>query len=115
MQRKPTPQTRGPNAAEDRFRSWVKEQPCITCNNTGYVFVDHVMGATFRHNKVLIGHWFLLPLDGWCDRQKTGGKRKQFREKFGNYSDLWLKLIERYPRKDEIPKEVIEAIKDWGQ
>ncbi|CAL9960933.1 hypothetical protein VPH219E481_0056 [Vibrio phage 219E48-1] len=109
MQRKPSKKTRGVNADEKRFMSWVKTQSCICCGND-YVIVDHCMGATYKHNRVLIGMWYLIPLCQLCDNIKTQGSRRGFREQFGPMSELWLKLIENY--QEEIPSDVIEAITD---
>ena len=109
MQRVATRQSRGANSAEKRFIGWVKQEPCICCNAPAPSIADHAMGATFKKNKVLIGHFWLLPLCQWCDNVKTHGSRRQFISQFGLMSDLWLKLIEKY--EGVIPLDVIEAIK----
>lgn len=109
MQRKPTKNTRGPNAKEKRFQGWIKECVCTWCSTPGPGIVDHVKGSTYKHNKVLIGHWFVLPNCPTCDHKKTiKGK------KLGDYARAWLFEVELYPNKHEVPLEVIEAIKDWG-
>ena len=113
MQRKPTKNTRGPNAEEKRFMVWVKDQPCAVYDIPGPSIVQHCEGATFRHNKVLIGHWFLLPLSVKADDLVTYGNRRWFRQEHGTQSSLWLKLIESSPFNP--PQEVVEAIKDWGK
>ena len=72
--------------------------------------MDHAKGATFKHNKVLIGHWFCLPVCVICDHEKTiGGKRQ------GNESEAWLSLIEAYSDEVTPPDDVIAAIKDWNK
>lgn len=113
MQRKTTKTTRGSNAIEKRFLSWVKDQDCCCCGETGPSIVDHAYGSTFKHNKILLGHWFLLPLCPACDEVDTQGSRKAFRVKFGSKAGLWLRLIEKSPVQP--PDEVAEAIKDWGK
>jgi len=76
VQRKATKNTRGPNADEKRFQGWLKDQPCCWCDSEAGVIVDHAKGATFKHNKVLIGHRFCLCPCVECDTQKTiHGKR----------------------------------------
>lgn len=91
MQRKASKNTRAKNSAEKCFQAWLKEQPCIWCGNTGPSIVDHARGGSFKHNKVLIGEWFCLPVCVPCDTQKTiHGKR------LGNEADQWLALIVRY-------------------
>lgn len=109
MNRKPTKNTRGPNAAEKRFQGWIKQCDCTWCSNPGPSIVDHVKGATYKHNKVLIGHWFVLPNCQICDHQKTiEGK------KLGDYTKAWIFEMNAYPKKHEVPEEVIQAITDWG-
>ena len=90
MQRKPTKNTRGPNAEEKRFAAYTKESDCIACGAEGPSIVDHVAGATYKHNKVLIGHWFLIPLCVTCDTIKTQGSGKVLAAKIDNsLSSLW--------------------------
>ena len=113
MNRKPTKNTRGPNIDEKRFMAWVKWQNCCCCGVAGPSIVDHAFGATFKHNKVLIGHWFILPLCPLCDSVDTHGSRRAFRDKFGPKSELWLKLIEK--TSVDVPIDVVNAIKDWGK
>lgn len=112
MQRKPTKNTRGPNADEKRFQGWLKNRYCEWCGSESGSIVDHCRGATFKHNKVLIGHTLCLPQCVTCDTQKTiHGKR------LGNESARCLLLLNKF-RIDtgiEFPVEVIEAIKDWNK
>lgn len=109
MQRKPTKKSRGPNAAEKRFHAYVKESNCCWCNNPGPSIVDHVKGSTFRHNKVLIGHWFVLPNCQICDHKKTiEGK------KLGDSSEAWFKLALAYELESEITCDVAASINHWG-
>ena len=112
MQRKSTATTRGPNASEKRFQGWLKEQACSWCTNEGPSIVDHAKGATFKHNKVLVGHWFCLPVCPVCDTEKTiRGKL------LGNQAEKWLEIIENYliESKRAAPPEVEHAIQDWGK
>lgn len=112
MQRKPTKNTRGPNADEKRFQGWLKEQPCVWCGNDGPSIVDHCRGATFKHSKVLIGHWFCLPACVDCDTEKTiHGKR------LGNESVRWRDKIEDYliDTLKTAPLEVENSIQDWNK
>lgn len=112
MQRKPTKNTRGPNADEKKFQGWLKEQPCVWCCNDGPSIVDHCRGATFKHNKVLIGHWFCLPQCVECDTQKTiNGKR------LGNESRNWLFKNAEYKRLvgSTAPLDVINSIGSWDK
>ena len=112
MQRKSTKTTRGPNASEQRFQGWLKERNCVWCGNPGPSIVDHCRGATFKHNKTLIGHTFCVPQCVTCDTQKTiHGKR------LGNESEACLRMIMEYTltRPEELDDSVILAIEDWGR
>lgn len=111
MQRKPTKNTRGPNAEEKRFQGWVKEQPCCWCGSESGSIVDHVMGSTFRHNKTLIGHWFVLPNCAECDYKKT-----ELGQKLGDYAEKWSEVEARYQVDGYrgAPDEVWIVIEQWG-
>ena len=101
--------TRYANADEKRFHKWLKEQPCVWCGNDGPSIVDHCRGATFKHNKTLIGHWFCLPCCVVCDTQKTiHGKR------LGNESQTWFELWSLGYQMD-CPQEVIDAILNFNK
>jgi len=114
MQRRASSNTRGPNAAERKHATWVKcGNTCAACRRYALLILHHAEGATFRHNKELIGHWFVLGLCQECDDIVTHGSRRAFREKFGPQSEIWLRQFERYPFKNECPTEVVAAIKDW--
>ena len=124
MQRKPTKNTRGPNTGERKFQAWLKKQPCCVTGNPGPSIVHHCEGATFKHNKVLIGHWFCIPLCQEIDNVITLGSRRKFRDLYGLQSRYWLKLIDKYSQKDKIgstynpcaaPDDVYLAIMDWNK
>lgn len=113
MQSKPSKNRNGrsANAAEKAFQGWVKYQPCIWCGSESGSIVDHVVGAKTGHNKVHIGHWFVLPNCEICDKKKTiEGK------KLGNYSHQWSKLMIAYrlEMNKYAPNDVAGAINDWG-
>ncbi len=113
MQRKKSKKTRSENAEEKAFRKWVAEQPCIECGDYP-VIVDHCYGSSFKHNKVLIGMWALLPLCEQCDRVKTFGSHNTYREVFGRtQSQAWESLIDK--NNYTVPDDVYLAIHDWNK
>ena len=115
MQRKATKQTRGPNAEEKRFHAYTKESDCI-CGNPGPSIVHHCEGATFKHNKVLCGHWFVIPLCLTCDNVITHGSRKAFRERFCAQSDLWQNhILCSDSFQSTCPVDVYDSIIDWDK
>jgi hypothetical protein len=112
MQRKSNSKTRGPNAEEKKFQLWLKGHDCVWCGNPGPGIVDHCRGATFRHNKILIGHRFCISQCWECDHRKTiGGKRQ------GNEAQSWLKLNAEYELETgiETPYDEVLAIQDWDK
>ena len=112
MQRKATKNTRGPNADEKRFQGWLKTHHCAWCGNEGPSIVDHARGATFKHNKTLVGHWFCLSACAICDEEKTiRGKR------LGDESFAWGRLHQDYFNEmgKSAPIDVERAIGDWGK
>ena len=113
MNRKPTSNTRGPNAAEKRFHAITKESDCIACGNEGPSIVHHCEGSCFKHNKVLCGHMFVIPLCLRCDDVITQGSRKAFRERFGPQSDCWQFHIEQ--TGFIAPVDIHNAIVDWNR
>jgi len=116
MQRKATKKTRGPNKDEKEFIKWVKTKPCIECGG-GPSIADHLYGSTFRHNKILIGMWAIIPLCYDCDRVKTNGSHNTYRETFGRtQAEAWQELIaESLEWTNRVPLEVWQAIKDWNR
>lgn len=118
MQRKRSPNTRHANANEKRFHAYTKESDCINCGRAGPSIVDHVAGATYKHNKVLIGHWFVIPLCVECDEVKTKGSNKVFVEKFGSsMAEFWLNHVINCSIKitGMMPKNVTDSIMDCGK
>ncbi len=111
MQRRPTKNTRGPNSEEKAFQGWIKKQCCIWCGSNSGSIVDHVKGATFKHNKVLIGHWFVLPDREVCDYKKTVEGKK-----LGDYASKWNLLHGEYQVETGsfAPSDVYMAIHQWG-
>jgi hypothetical protein len=96
MQRKPTKNTRGRNAIEKAYQGWLKEQPCAYCGAPGPSIVDHARGATFKHNKTLVGHAFCTSKCQTCDDYKTHGSHNKHFEMTGKTeSDAWW---EQYPK-----------------
>lgn len=116
MQRKATKNTRAANAAEKRFMAFVKLCDCVSCGMDGPSIVDHMYGATFKHNKVLIGMWALLPYCYLCDEIKTKLGRKAHNRVFGQtQAALYLAFLENtVPAHLMPPEEVVATIIDWG-
>lgn len=110
MQRKATKQSRTANKAEKAFISWTKGCTCICCN-LGPVEVHHIYGSSAkrRHGleRVMVGHWAVIPLCEDCHRMVGESKRK-FIVMYGEQEYLWLCHRDNYP--ETIPENVIGAI-----
>jgi len=113
MQRKATKNTRGPNTLEKAFQGWLKERPCGYCGNPGPSIVDHARGATFKHQKTLIGHIFCTPRCERCDFHKTTKGRRVVHGKFESQvciDELDVFLVET---KANISYEIYAALVDF--
>ena len=118
MQRKATKNTRGPNAIEKAYHAWLKGQPCAYCNIPGPSIVDHARGATFKHNKVLIGHAFCTSKCEKCDSYKTQGSHKRHLEMTGKTeSQAWIYqvIIFEIQTGKFFDFDIHRAIYDWAK
>ena len=79
----------------------------------------HVLGRSAKHNKVAIGHWFILPVpfdlhDVSSNHQyNVTHNKKAFVKRFGNQRDIFMWMLEEM-RDDgyELPPfDVCEAIR----
>ena len=115
MQSKPSSNTRARNKAEGDFQGWLKEQYCCASEQYG-VQVHHCKGKTFKHKKVLIGHWFCIPLSVEAHKEYHDSPRA-FCNDYGPQSLLWMFLIKRYVRETgkNCPDEVYDSIMDWNK
>ena len=118
MQRKATPQSRAPNAAEKRWMSFVKGQSnCWACGQYGPVEGHHVVGSAGKEKvnlvTVLIGHWFVIALCPDC--HSLAGFSKLFRDLHGRQSRIWAERIGTYASKNECPDEVYQGVMKNGR
>jgi len=118
MQRKPTKNTRGPNAQEKAFQGWLKEQGCAYCPTPGPSIVDHARGSTFKHQKVLVGHAFCTSKCEKCDSYKTNGNHRAHFEGTGiTESGAWiLQTMEWNEQNGQLfPDDVDFAMQDFAE
>jgi hypothetical protein len=116
MRRKSTKTTRGPDKAEKEFMRATKVSPCVVCGARPPSIVDHCLGSTFKNKKVLVGHWFVIPLCYACDKFKStpNGSVSRFIDMSGHrLCDLWEKHVESVG--SEPPEEVRDSIMSWGR
>lgn len=101
MQRKPTRQSRGPNAKEKAFQAWLKFEPCSFCFAPGPSILDHCKGSSFKVNKLMLGHIFINPKCQECDNVVTHGARQSLFVRDGERftdSDATLEQMDEYAK-----------------
>ena len=115
MRRKASKNTRGPNAYEIAFQGWLKAQECAT-GGSGITEVHHCKGSTFKHNKVLVGHWFCIPLSQSSHSAYHNGT-KAWREYYGSQANIWVINLLDYAAETgkTCPDDVYDSIVDWGR
>lgn len=114
------------NAAQKRWMetisNWYEQVGFIDLELESYLFQrHHVAGRKYKHNKVAIGEWFILPLpfnlhDVSSDHPLNVTHHKnKFTEKFGLQSVLFKEMIESMVELGVIlpfDQDVINSIMD---
>jgi hypothetical protein len=115
MQRKPTRQSRGPNADEKAFQAWLKGRLGIT-GGEGLTEVHHCVGSSVKKNKIHIGHWFCIPLSQ-SSHWLFHNRKREWKKSFGVQSFLWEIEIINYSNETgrEPPNDVYDAILETGK
>ena len=94
-----------PTAAQKRFRENLREL------YPGSV-IHHPVGVTGKHNKVKIGHWWIIALsEASHDLIHTIGKERKDEEKLQFFVQM-LMYMQVYG-KIPVPAEVINSISDY--
>jgi len=109
-----------PNSKELRWREDVRALGCILTGEKLAVEIHHVVGASAKHDKTSIGHWFILPLSKWYHRDDSllnvTDNKKTFEETFGSQVSLFNRLLElyefHYGCRPPVDDSVIRAIRD---
>lgn len=70
-----------PNQRQQSFWEALADTGCCNCGGWP-VSIHHCAGSAARHNKVKIGHWFVLPLCWQCHQGTDGihGLRARFNQ-----------------------------------
>ncbi len=115
--------------ASAKQRQWMSDITEWSICNIGLLYGDdyigaipqrhHVLGRSAKHNKVAIGHWFILPVpfelhDVMSNHpENVTHRKKAFIKRFGTQRDLFLTMVESM--RDEgyelPPADVCEAIR----
>ena len=82
--------------------------------------LHHVLGRSAKHNKVAIGHWFIIPVlfelhdvSGKHDCNVTNYKHR-FTDKYGNQREIFKDMVNdmRMEMYSLPPADVLRAIED---
>ena len=109
-------------------KKWLKllgERPCVI-TGSNYTQLHHVAGRTYKHHKVLIGPWFVLPLAVELHDVSSNHPlnvthhRKLFSAEYGSQAILWFDMVldiecDLYCRRIKnnfFGMDVVEAILD---
>lgn len=109
-----------PNTQQKRWRETIRDLGCIACGWPSHIEIHHPVGATAKHNKQPIGHWWILPLCKSCheavteDRDALSYIAFRFRlvGPFDSEKLLFMKLLERVT-EIPFPSETEAAILDY--
>ena len=109
-----------PTAAMRKWQDDVRQFGCVaTGADPAHCQLHHVHGATYKHNKVLIGPWFILPLHHKLHDIRSNDPRNvtnfpaAFTLKYGPQHMLFLKMITTMLARGielPFPMEVLNAI-----
>ena len=77
----------------------LRERGCIITGRCD-IHLHHIYGRTFKHNKILIGPWAILPL--WWEMHDSGmthprhvhKRRKAFNKAYGWQGDVFLAMCQ---------------------
>lgn len=97
----------------------VREQGCIITGRND-VQIHHVVGRSYKHNKVLIGPWFILPLCWYLHDVHSNSKhnvthfRHNFTRVYGFQRDLFANMVKTMQNQGyEVPETtILQAISE---
>lgn len=90
------------------------------CSCYGEIQRHHVLGRSARHNKIDIGHWFIIPVPFALHDVSSGHPdnvthfKKSFVNRFGNQRDIFKAMVDdmRMEMYELPPVDVLNAIMD---
>ena len=120
-----------PTAKQKRFHDAVRALGCVVTGETVATELHHVKGASFKHDKVWIGQWWVICLradlhnSGFNDFFNVTDFKHRFQGKYGDQRMLFLRTVYmvvgaaafgeiKFDLNDLPPPEVIRAIRSCG-
>lgn len=105
-------------AAVKKWEGIVREFGCVVTKEKD-VQIHHTFGRTYKHEKVLIGPWYILPLVHRLHDVSSNHPHnvthwpKKFAKEYGYQQDLFFRMceaIQRNGRQLPFDKEILIAI-----
>ncbi len=84
-----------PKSVQD-WESLVRQYGCVITRSTANVEIHHVYGSTYKHNKILIGPHYILPLTTYYHRAgqfNVTDHPKKFAEQYGHQRVLFETMV----------------------
>ena len=98
-----------PTAAQKRWREAVRE---LAGASEPSIEIHHPVGVTAKHNKVHIGHWWVIAIPSEMHNKLHAGNLGPLRKEFEK--DAFKSVLTFLPNHPDRPaQEVIEAIEDY--
>lgn len=105
----------------ERIARFADEHGCFPHNNETEYQLHHVVGRSAKHNKVAIGHWFIIPVETKYHDVHSNNPwnvthfRKRYQLEFSNQRDQFYSMcMVIKDEDDELPfgDDVLHAILD---
>jgi len=98
-----------PTASQKRWHDQVAQLGCAECLRPAQI--HHPVGATAKHSKVAIGHWWVIPL---CDEHHRGlhaGESYEYESRKEFEKGEFARILDDHHHP--VPSEVESAIEDY--
>ena len=101
-----------------RWEQQVADYGCVVTREP-QVQIHHVKGRTFKHDKVLIGPWYILPLTprlhdvGSNNAFNVTHWKKRFEIEYGTQNQLFFQMVNAMLEQGQevpVPDDVLDAI-----
>ena len=98
-----------PSAEQKRWHDQVASLGCVDCFSPAQI--HHPVGATAKHNKIAIGHWWVLPLCDEHHRALHAGESFEYDSRKLFEKGEYARMLD--DNNHPVPEEVEAAIMDY--
>jgi len=102
--------TSQPSVRQKRWREEVRALGSIISG--GPAVIHHAVGRTAKHDRIEIGHWFILPLTELEHRAMHRNQCRKVSEKEW-FTVLIQKYVNVYGKPSAVPDDVYKAIREY--